>query len=147
LVLEDESRTIGRLAVPEPVRQRMLAAPLVLVEASQQARAEHIEAEYVALALAQGRSSQELHTTYRDALERIARRLGGLRQGQIIKLLDHAFGKPYAKSDHMAWILALLKEYYDPMYDYQLQKKAERVVFRGDMQAAHAYLAEGEDKG
>ncbi|EIV1262676.1 hypothetical protein L7D02_004927 [Escherichia coli] len=26
----------------------------------------------------------------------------------------------------------LLKEYYDPMYRYQLEKKAEKVVFRGE---------------
>jgi len=25
----------------------------------------------------------------------------------------------------------LLQQYYDPMYDYQLGKKADRIVFRG----------------
>ena len=33
---------------------------------------------------------------------------------------------------HLAWLVPLLKEYYDPMYRYQLEKKAEKVVFRGE---------------
>ncbi|MBS8843873.1 tRNA 2-selenouridine(34) synthase MnmH, partial [Escherichia coli] len=33
---------------------------------------------------------------------------------------------------HLAWLVPLLEEYYDPMYRYQLEKKAEKVVFRGE---------------
>ena len=29
-------------------------------------------------------------------------------------------------------LVPLLEEYYDPMYRYQLAKKAEKVVFRGE---------------
>ncbi|MBN6340446.1 tRNA 2-selenouridine(34) synthase MnmH, partial [Escherichia coli] len=32
----------------------------------------------------------------------------------------------------LAWLVPLLEEYYDPMYRYQLEKKAEKVVFRGE---------------
>jgi tRNA 2-selenouridine synthase len=34
-------------------------------------------------------------------------------------------------SEHRSWIRMLLEEYYDPMYDYQLSDKANRIVFRG----------------
>ncbi len=33
---------------------------------------------------------------------------------------------------HLAWLVPLLEEYYDPMYRYQLEKKAEKIVFRGE---------------
>jgi tRNA 2-selenouridine synthase len=32
---------------------------------------------------------------------------------------------------HKNWIRKLLSDYYDPMYEYQLSKKLQRVVFRG----------------
>ena len=35
---------------------------------------------------------------------------------------------------HEAWIRTLLVEYYDPMYEYQLSKKQQRVVYKGDYQ-------------
>jgi tRNA 2-selenouridine synthase len=36
----------------------------------------------------------------------------------------------------------LLREYYDPMYAYQREKKASRVVFSGDQAAVVAWLRE-----
>ena len=35
-------------------------------------------------------------------------------------------------SGHDAWIRAMLKEYYDPMYAYQLEKQSNKIVFQGD---------------
>jgi tRNA 2-selenouridine synthase len=32
---------------------------------------------------------------------------------------------------HNAWIQALLQDYYDPMYDYQLSQKEGRILVRG----------------
>ncbi|MGL5467036.1 MAG: tRNA 2-selenouridine(34) synthase MnmH, partial [Shewanella sp.] len=43
-------------------------------------------------------------------------------------------------SQHLAWISLLLQKYYDPMYEYQLAKKAQRVLFRGNHQAMHEWL-------
>jgi tRNA 2-selenouridine synthase len=54
LVLEDESRTIGRLALPANWHAQMQQAPLVLLEADVQQRVQHIAAEYVSDALAAG---------------------------------------------------------------------------------------------
>jgi tRNA 2-selenouridine synthase len=36
----------------------------------------------------------------------------------------------------------LLVGYYDPMYDYQIQKKMDRVVFKGDANEVLSYLAD-----
>ena len=47
LVVEDESRTIGRIGLPLAWRQQMQEAPIALVEASFDERVEHIHKEYV----------------------------------------------------------------------------------------------------
>ena len=41
---------------------------------------------------------------------------------------------------HRVWIEGLLREYYDPMYRYQLEKKAAKIVFRGTWQDVADWL-------
>ena len=81
LVVEDESRTIGRVALPEAWHAAMQRAPLVLVETTLQDRVEHIFNEYVHTPLRHGTSAHELCGHYRAALARIRRRLGRHRAG------------------------------------------------------------------
>jgi tRNA 2-selenouridine synthase len=38
------------------------------------------------------------------------------------------------------WLKPLLSEYYDPMYQYQLGLKAERIVFQGNNAECLAFL-------
>jgi len=54
------------------------------------------------------------------------------------KLLAQAFS---GQGSHQAWIKYLLSEYYDPMYDYQLSKKQQRVQFRGNCSEVEEFLA------
>ncbi len=42
---------------------------------------------------------------------------------------------------HRAWIEGLLREYYDPMYAFQQEKKRERVIFTGNREEVIGYLA------
>ncbi|MFK7914369.1 MAG: tRNA 2-selenouridine(34) synthase MnmH [Pseudomonadales bacterium] len=132
IVLEDESRTIGRLALPESWHARMQQAPLVLLEAPRSSRAAHIAAEYVTEPLALGVPPARLAHRYRSALQRIRKRLGGARTSTVIASLDQAFSN---EVEHLQWITQLLEWYYDPMYDFQLKKKAHRVVFSGEAPA------------
>ena len=37
-------------------------------------------------------------------------------------------------------IEALLVDYYDPMYDYQIKKKKSRIIFKGDSASVIDYL-------
>ena len=43
---------------------------------------------------------------------------------------------------HREWITLLLTDYYDPMYAYQMEKKASRVVFRGNSDAFLSWAKE-----
>jgi len=137
LVLEDESRTIGRLALPVNWHQHMQQAPLVLLEADLTHRVQHIVTEYVTQALVAGESSDTLQGRYRDSLRRITRRLGGSLHRHIEMLLERAFA---GQEPHEAWVEALLQGYYDPMYDYQLKRKAVRIHFRGNQQEIIDFL-------
>ena len=43
---------------------------------------------------------------------------------------------------HKDWIKVLLVDYYDPMYDFQTDKKLDRIVFRGQKKEVLDYLEE-----
>ncbi len=133
VAVEDESRQIGRLAVPVSLYQAMQAAPIVVIEADLEARVDHILSEYV---LEAPNPHEHLPTSF----ARIRKRLGGARHREIGELMAAAL----AHDDpglHREWIRRLLTDYYDPMYDYQIEAKQDRIVHRGDAEAVAAYLA------
>ena len=155
-LFEDESRTIGHVAVPLTLHERLKQSPLVVLEVALAERAAHIEHEYVHQALHElqdaGCNSEQasadalaaLQTQLTAALARIERRLGSERQRDIAALMRAAFEghRSGDTSGHSHWVQALLTHYYDPMYDYQLSRNATRIVFRGDRAAVRAWLAE-----
>ena len=136
LIVEDESRTIGRLALPQPWHARMQQSPVVLLEAPLPERIAHIRAEYVDEPLANGTSQQALLNRHLAALDRIKKRLGDNRHGEVADALQAGFGT----GSHEEWIERLLTWYYDPMYDYQLKAKQRRVLFRGGRSEVAAFL-------
>lgn len=141
VVLEDEGRLIGRLALPENLRQRMQAAPMLVVEESLAERVEVILEDYI-VDLGQRYMAREgvlegpaLHRArLLEGLDRIRKRLGGERHQAIRILMEKAFAQQRASGDvdeHRAWISALLDSYYDPMYRYQLSQRAGDILFQG----------------
>ncbi len=128
LLVEDESRTIGRLALPAAWHAAMGQAELLILEVPLAERVANIEAEYVTAPLREGTRPEVLKDRLRDALDRIRRRLGGARHAEVAGALDTAF----TGGAHGEWIERLLRWYYDPMYDYQLERKGARVIARGD---------------
>ena len=129
-LLEDESRTIGRLGVPMGLHREMQSSPLVLIEKSLEDRVELTYESYVS-----SQNGPELL----EALGKIQKRLGGDRYRELRAILAEAIDLN-SKSTHCKWIEKLLVYYYDPQYNYQLSKKEERIVFRGDEAAVCAYL-------
>ncbi len=145
IILEDESRIIGRLAVPENLFRRMSQASILVLESPLEDRSERIFEEYVCQALANPESNREqLGQHYLDALQRINRRLGGQRCDDIAVSLSKAFSldtaAPLFREKHIVWIQKLLNWYYDPMYDFQLARKHDRVILTGDCSTISDYL-------
>ncbi len=150
LVVEDESRNIGRLSLPEPLIRNMAEAPIALVEAPLEQRVTITLEAYIVAGLSERRSvcRDDAFETFADwlrsALHRIRKRLGGARHQELVAMLEDALARHAATGDahhHRGWITRLLAEYYDPMYDYQLRQKAHRIVFRGDTAAVTDWLA------
>lgn len=137
LVVEDESRTIGRLALPAGWHEHMQRSPLALLEVPLEQRIANIEREYVAAPLASGVAAATLQERYTDAVRRIQRRLGGARRQAVQRALDQAF----EHGDHGRWIEQLLVWYYDPMYDHQLAGKRHRIRVSGPTDVVADYLS------
>ncbi|HDK37436.1 MAG TPA: tRNA 2-selenouridine(34) synthase MnmH [Thiolapillus brandeum] len=150
LIFEDESKAVGSRHIPPALYEHMAQSPLVILETSLQERIDNSIQEYVTTAL------QEYQTLYgkdkgfhkwadyaSHSLSRISKRLGGKRYRQMNAKLQYAIdhlrrtGDPEA---HRDWISLLLTDYYDPMYDYQIAKKQDRIIFSGTMKDVLGYL-------
>ena len=126
VVLEDESRLIGRINVPLTVQEAMKRAPIYLLEDTLENRVSRILEEYVRVPL-QILQEEELKQQLAKSLSAIQKRLGGVRYQALAQLLDRAFSSNDVDA-HSEWIITLLTDYYDPMYDYQLNRKRDRIV-------------------
>lgn len=150
LVLEDEAPNIGSRSVPAGIMHAMRQAPLILIEESLPSRVDAVFEEYINVALAEFQAAhgnalgfENWAGKLRDALDRIQRRLGDQRHRQLTDVMGSAIEQQRTNGDrdgHKEWIQQLLQDYYDPMYDYQLEKKAERIIYRGDRNDVHEYL-------
>lgn len=150
--VEDESRNIGSRHIPPVFFSRLETAPLVMLEATDEERVDITLQEYVHDSLAAfqheggDQAGFDRWSAYlQNSLDRIRRRLGGDRHARVSGMLRDALSLHAETGDtkrHRAWIGYLLHEYYDGMYEYQLSKKAERIVFCGNHAAVLEYLAE-----
>lgn len=152
LAFEDESANIGSRRIPENLYSLLKSSPLVVLEASIDERVEITFDEYITNAL---REYSQLHgemqgfTRWADYLlasvDKIRKRLGGERHQELRLTMENAINAHREKQDtelHRKWIQTLLTEYYDPMYDYQLSRKMDRVQFRGTQSELRQYLNE-----
>jgi len=79
----------------------------------------------------------------RNSLSRVQRRLGGQRYAEILETMDVALAEQAQSGDeqgHRAWLQRMLVEYYDPMYDYQRDKRQRMVKKAGNFTEILDYL-------
>ena len=138
LFLEDESRAIGSISLPLELHRAMSVAPIVRVEESLDFRVETILNDYIVSNLTDFRlldpvqGNSLFSESLLASLDRIKKRLGGERHSALRDIMSAALTSNNDHDQHRAWIRGLLVDYYDPMYEYQMTKKARRVVFKGD---------------
>ena len=150
-VLEDEGHMIGANHLPESLRLRMAQSPLAVVEDPFDVRLERLREEYFdrmyrdfIAAYGEEKGWQAYGEYLHHGLLAIRRRLGLQRFAQLTERLDEALVQQQRTASteaHFAWLVPLLEEYYDPMYRYQLGKKAGKILFRGSWQEVAAWLA------
>ena len=139
LILEDESRTIGRAGLPGFWYQKMQSSKLVILEVDDDKRAENIYYEYVYDELNNGVSEDNLLEKYLGSLNNIKRRLGNVVYNNIKDLMKSAFHQN-EKEIHKEWILRLLTRYYDKMYSYKLDMRKDFIVHKGEIESCRDYI-------
>jgi tRNA 2-selenouridine synthase len=152
IYLEDEGRLIGRLYLPDVLREKMMVSPMAVVEQSLEERVDVVVEDYI-VDLGQRythiygeEAGAALHAQkLQDDLSRIRKRLGGERHQQLSAVMTGAFAAQVLNGDlsgHREWIAFLLEKYYDPMYEYQLGQRQGTVLFSGDREAVTRWAAQ-----
>ena len=141
VLLEDESRKIGKNTLPLAFYQKMKASPLLVLECDINQRVSMIRTDYVDTAwpLYQQRFQATAEAAFSEfvltRLARLKKRLGSLRHQRVEHIYKAALGHLFATGESHGFepgIRMLLTSYYDPMYHYQLEKKRSQIVFRGN---------------
>lgn len=107
--VENESRKIGRLIVPDRFFEQMQKAPLIDIQKTTDERIAHIKEEYGNL------PEQDLIS----AVKRLQKRLGGLRTQEAIEAIQ--------SQNHASWIANLLI-YYDKTYEFDLTRHESGLI-------------------
>ncbi|WP_444942946.1 tRNA 2-selenouridine(34) synthase MnmH [Microbulbifer sp. ZKSA006] len=150
VAIEDESRLIGRCALPPTLQAAMQSAPRVLVEEPLEARAQRIVRDYISDGLKRFSGSeklpaQSLGEELHFNLNKIRKRLGGLRYKQLDEALTSANRELQQHNNSEAYIpvvIALLRDYYDGSYDYLMKKSEHKILFRGSHAEVQQWLVD-----
>lgn len=150
LIVEDESNNIGARHLPVNLFRRFRQSPLIILEATVEERVETIIQEYIVNDIEEYNDCfgpddgfQKWATHALESMDRVKRRLGSEGHGKLRTALETAIciqKKDGTTEAHRLWIRELLTSYYDPMYDYQMSKTWERVVFRGNAEEVEKYI-------
>ncbi len=155
LVIEHESHNIGRTFIPKPVYENFMQGELILLETPIEIRTQITYEEYVILALKEYEKlygDKGLHLwgqNVKAGLKRIQKRLGNQLYMQLTQLFEEAYSKhtqAQTKALYLEWISLLLERYYDPMYDYQIQKTSIPIIFRGNEQSVLEFIKKQKTK-
>lgn len=139
-IIEDESRLIGRNAIPMALFEKMRRSPAVWVEEPFEVRVENIFQDYI---LHARRPKLELFAQFKKAVLSIQKKLGSERAAEMTSLIEAAEAE-YLSSGllekNKRWIELLLTYYYDPMYMQSIDKRQVRIVFKGSGSDCENYL-------
>lgn len=150
ILLEDEGSYVGSRSIPQELAAYFNRDSMILLERPVEERIDAVYSEYVI------RSQQMFleHFSDEDGLEhwfedivkkvgKIRKRLGGLRSKKVLDLMEEG-NKHQVKTGsshlHRSWVELLIKDYYDPMYDYQIEKSERKIVLQGDHEEVLSYL-------
>lgn len=141
LIIEDEARNVGSIGVPQALFEAMKHSPIVKLEVSESERNKVSIEEYILDSqqsfdefYGKEKGFQALSEHLHNSLNKIQKRLGGVRYKQAKQQLQSAI-ENYQNNNSLEGFIplvtSLLTEYYDPMYDYQISKKQDRVIYSG----------------
>ena len=131
LLMEDESRFIGKAMLPGKWYDKMQISDIILLESDLVERSNRIYNNYVKNPANSKLDLNELRSYYLSSLSKIRKRLGDNHYQTIRNILNIAFDSNDKKL-HIKWIKILLEKYYDRMYGYKLNLRAKQIIFKGN---------------
>lgn len=149
LIFEDEGANVGTVHIPDCIKNKTSQADLILLEASTQERVDismdayviNMHADFIKQNMQNG--FDNFSNYWLLSLEKIQKRLG-LERYKIMKEQVQLALKNHQNINSFDGFLpvveSLLVDYYDPMYNYQIQKKQDRVVFKGSNKEVLDYI-------
>jgi len=114
--LEDESRAIGAVSIPEPLYKRMQQTPVVDIHVPRPERIKRLVSEYACF------EKEKLES----AIHRISKKLGGQNEKAALQALEN---------DDFETVADITLWYYDKAYHNDLQKRENRKVFTLNLSA------------
>ncbi len=140
LLMEDESRFIGRAKLPGKWYDKMQTSDIILLESDLEERSNRIYSNYVKKPADSNLNVNELLSYYLSALSKIRKRLGDNHYQTIKKILNVAFDSG-DKNLHIKWVQILLEQYYDRMYGYKLNIREKQIIFKGNEADCNDYIS------
>ena len=154
MILEDEGRNVGARFLPKPIASYFNSGDLVILRASLEERVNITMNEYVYQAQANyenvyvdGTGLDHWADYIRESIMKLKKRLGLENCQKILKVFEDAYNNQLAKGNqekHRGWVEMLLRDYYDPMYEYQLQKTTHGIIFEGNKDEVLSFLQNKE---
>ena len=138
--VEDESRRIGRICMPDMLYHKMQEAPRAILQVDTESRIRLISEDYILhawpkyQALYLDQAEAEFSRFVLENLARIQRRLGREKYKQVKQCFEAALQEFFTTQSVTGFypgIKTLLNDYYDPMYRYQLANKSVPIIFEG----------------
>lgn len=150
MILEDEGANVGRCFIPKPLAEHFNNGDLVLLDVPFEKRLNNTLNEYVIESQKQyfnyfgeDKGFLEWSNYISTSINKIKKRLGGERHKRLIDSFELANQNQINTGDpnmHSLWVEFLLKEYYDPMYEYQIKKTTKKILFKGNTETVFDYL-------
>jgi tRNA 2-selenouridine synthase len=141
-LVEDESRGIGKITIPQRFLSAMHTAPLVVLTAAVEERVRRIHREYIEIP-AKLTPLNEIRDYAKAGVVRISKKLGGVLASDLLTKIDFAFncdGDSF--TEHSKWISMLLEKYYDKNYTHSLLRHDRRIEFKGNYKECFAWISD-----
>jgi tRNA 2-selenouridine synthase len=151
ILIEDEGNNIGTIYIPEAIKMKSRESKIVILRASLEDRI-GISLQAYVIDMTEKFTNQDVINGFENfsnywlnSLIKIKKRLGGLRYKSLLNQLNLAL-KNHKKNndlnDYLPLIESLLVDYYDPMYNFQINNKKQRIIFEGDCKEVTNFLQE-----
>lgn len=149
VLIEAESHQIGKVHVPQVLQNAMASAPRVTLTAPLAERVERLYQDYVLkqfdhFKITESEPWGAIQQQLSENLGRIRKRLGGARYQELCKMLPNAIKLRREKRDSSGLnklITLLLRDYYDPQYQYHNDKNQVQSVFTGNAESLKKWLS------